>query len=178
VNDNRVPVAQFDLDALMRQILTVDQLVTEVALCLASGTPEALATAARLIEQTKESTITTLERLQRLGGTTGYRPPPEPVPPHLADTSATRRLYVLLTEAQAAAEVVDAERGRAIAGAGEGTPPSGRSSGFDLAESLSELRLRVQHTNVVPTASNSAYGAEEVPSDTFPSAPFPSKGRE
>jgi hypothetical protein len=136
---------QFDLDAVTRQVLTVNQLATEVGYCLESGTPEALETAARLIRQTKEGTETTLDRLQRMGGTASYRPPPQPVPNHLQDTQATRRLLILLAQAQAVAEEIDAERGRT----GEASSdylPLGRSLGFDLAETLSELRLRIQNT--------------------------------
>jgi hypothetical protein len=58
------------------------------------------------------------------------------------DTPAARRLLSLLEEAQAAAELVDAERGRTV---GEDVPlQPGESRGTDLAEAISEIALRVR----------------------------------
>jgi hypothetical protein len=144
---NQTNAMQFDLDAVTRQVLTANQLATEVGYCLESGTPEALETAARLLKQTKEVTETTLDRLQRMGGTASYRAPPQPVPNHLQDTQDTRRLLILLAEAQTIAEAIDAERGRIGEASSDGIP-LGRSLGFDLAEAISELRLRIQNTTL------------------------------
>jgi hypothetical protein len=65
-----------------------------------------------------------------------------PVPLHLLDTPDSRRLLALLEEAQAAAERVDAERGRALPADTPLLP--GESRGTDLAETISEIALRVR----------------------------------
>jgi len=61
---------------------------------------------------------------------------------HLLDTPASRRLLSLLEEAQEATEEVDAERGRSLPGDVPLQP--GESRGTDLAETISEIALRVR----------------------------------
>ena len=69
-------------------------------------------------------------------------PPATPIGLDQLDTPDTRRLLALLEEAQAVAERVDAARGRALDIDFPLQP--GESRGTDLAESLSELALRVR----------------------------------
>ena len=67
---------------------------------------------------------------------------PAPIPLRLLDTPASRRLMGMLRAVVEAAEMVDAERGRTLPPGAELQP--GESRGTDLAESLSELLLRVR----------------------------------
>jgi hypothetical protein len=86
-----------------------------------------------------------LARLGALGARPAHVPSREPFPPfpsYLLDTMASRRLLALLEEAQVIAERVDGARGRTIS---EDIPlQPGESRGTDLAESISELALRVR----------------------------------
>jgi len=58
------------------------------------------------------------------------------------DTPEARRLLLLLERARAAAELVDAQRGRSLGEEIELLP--GESRGTDLSESISEIALRVR----------------------------------
>jgi len=64
------------------------------------------------------------------------------VPLHLLDTPASRRLLARLEQAQEAAEEVDRERGRSLPE--EILLQAGESRGTDLAETISEIALRVR----------------------------------
>jgi hypothetical protein len=67
---------------------------------------------------------------------------PSAIPLETLDTPHTRRLLALLMEAQEVAEQIDWERGRAL---DESVPLlPGESRGTDLAESISEIALRVR----------------------------------
>jgi hypothetical protein len=69
-------------------------------------------------------------------------PRAQPVPLDLLDTPDTRHLLYLLEKAQEVAERIDAVRGRSL---GEDVPLlPGESAGTDLAESISEIALRVR----------------------------------
>jgi hypothetical protein len=85
------------------------------------------------------------QRVHRLLLQAGASDPGTPsgrdIPLHLLDTPDTRELLDLLKRAQAVAERVDASRGRSLS---SGFPLSpGESYGTDLAESISEIVLRV-----------------------------------
>ncbi len=69
-------------------------------------------------------------------------PAAAPIPLSQLDTSDTRRLLALLQEAQEVAERVDTARGRALPAFVPLGP--GESAGTDLAESISELALRLR----------------------------------
>jgi hypothetical protein len=65
-----------------------------------------------------------------------------PISLEMLDTPDTRELLILLSRAQEVAERVDAARGRSL-GANIRLVP-GESRGTDLAESISEIALRVR----------------------------------
>jgi len=65
-----------------------------------------------------------------------------PIPLEFLDTSETRRLLYLLEQAQEVAERIDAQRGRSLGQEIELLP--GESRGTDLAESISEIALRMR----------------------------------
>jgi hypothetical protein len=72
----------------------------------------------------------------------GAAPPAAPIPLEQLDTPDTRHLLYLLEKAQEVAERIDAARGRALGESIELLP--GESKGTDLAETISEIALRVR----------------------------------
>jgi hypothetical protein len=67
---------------------------------------------------------------------------PAPIPEHLLDTPDTRELLGLLERARVVAERIDAARGFSMEA--ELKLPAHQSHGNDLAESISEIALRVR----------------------------------
>jgi hypothetical protein len=137
-----------DVDAVTTEVLRAHQLLAEQEVFLsraaAENLPETLTLLERLRSGASDCTGKALDRLQRLGGVAAQVDTPAPIPLHLLDTPASRRLLALLIECRKAAEEVDAERGRVVSSSVVSTLPEGQSRGTDLAESISELALRVR----------------------------------
>ena len=109
------------------------------ALATKKADPDALLREAQDLSARHRSELTTAAGVH---GVSPSESSVEPIPLHLLDTPDTRRLLELLTEAQEVAERVDAARGRSLP---EDTPLlPGESRGIDLAETISEIALRVR----------------------------------
>lgn len=141
-------VRLLDLDRIATHVSEAQQLAATVQALTLPGQPlERAGMATGLAEQAASAAGHALAGLQRLGArlapvNPGASPAAVPVPLHLLDTPDTRRLLALLEEAQQVAERIDRERGRTVGE--EMELPPGQSRGTDLAETISEIALRVR----------------------------------
>jgi hypothetical protein len=117
--------------------------ITENAFLLIREHPEARSQAMVIAQDATEAA----NILRRQGVGMDALPPLYPATLAHLDTQESRRLLALLTEAQAVAELVDAQRGNVLS---ESIPTGAMESrGTDYAESISNLAIRL-HMEVVP----------------------------
>jgi len=141
VDDNRDTV----LDTIAGHISAAHQDALAASLLAEEDEPSRRRIRVQRARDAAQSAGHALARLGALGARPAHVPSREPFPPfpsYLLDTMARRRLLALLEEAQIIAERVDGARGRTISEDVALQP--GESRGTDLAESISEIALRVR----------------------------------
>jgi len=139
-----MPASLSELDIVAGHVARAQRAVATVHLLTMPGIPSEKAARAHEVAGIAAQEVGhALARLLELGA---QRPdataPAEPIPLLALDTPDTRELLALLERAQAVAERVDAARGLSLPA--DVPLPQGQSRGTDIAETISEIALRMR----------------------------------